>query len=195
MDAIYVFTANSLAFPFLRVFSKLHPYLQNHFRASSPGCFDLHFFHLPLTRMAAQIPASSSGKDAGMVLTHLRSWTDLLERGEIGLPHRVETSAVWCRLRQCCSWRLIRPLGRIGGSALASRDICQRRPNRFRPPMRRPFPAMWPHLRVADETLAEDVAQRAYMTCGLCFALPLLPFARWRWPVNLPLKATAPPSA
>ncbi len=104
----------------------------------------------------------------------LEELTDLLERGEIGLLHRVETSAGLVPLRQLllevdpARWGELAeapsPLGHLPTPAkpVPTADAA-------------PLPGMAP-TAPAGETLAEDVAQRAYMTCGLCFALPPLAF-------------------
>ncbi len=103
----------------------------------------------------------------------LEELTDLLERGEIGLLHRVETPGGLVPLRQLLLQ--IDP-ARWGEFADEPSSPLGSLPTPARPKAVSHEMASASAAPVADapEHLAEDVAQRAYLICGLCFVFPPL---------------------
>jgi len=102
----------------------------------------------------------------------LAELTDLLERGEIGLLHRVETAAGLVPLRQLLLQVDPARWGDLSDapSSLGAPPV---------PAASAAPPAAGTSASTAalpKENLAEDEAQRIYVTCGLCFAFPPLAY-------------------
>jgi len=90
---------------------------------------------------------------------------ELLKRGDIGLLHRVETSAGLVPLRQ-----LLPSSAMSIGTPDAATEASSPAPELTAPPSAPPVPA---------ENPPQEAAMRAYTTCGWCFAWP--PLARRAW--------------
>lgn len=90
--------------------------------------------------------------------------SDLLKRGDIGLLHRVETPGGLVPLKQLLP-QPAAPTGPLASSMDANLvDVESTAPRTS---------------ARAEENLAQDVALRAYTTCGLCFVLPPLVYRAW----------------
>jgi hypothetical protein len=113
----------------------------------------------------------------------LEQLVDLLERGEIGLLHRVETAAGLVPLRDLlpatnpADFSPVKATSGLLGPLPA--------------PTLTPAPELPPPTPPAPESLNPEQATRVYALCGLCFVFP--PLAGWIWMMANRLAAQGQP--